>query len=270
MYDLISEVLEKSIDEKLVFDDIECLSLYSKCRLIREMVGALGEKLPQKKYGTGRHTRQSLLMIANTFNASENLLSYQKCKRGQFSHTIAQPEYSRLLDVVRSWESSEDDEKQGALIEFSSLHRSIYMTGIADNLPISYEFKDGAAATNHLKKTKLYGSFLGDLLGRSGKLSHYIREDDPADLALSVVHHETTHALQFYLASAYHYKQIRPDHILYEDARMFHALEINKGFVNPRVLKASEYDSYESQVHEVLARSEGDELSRIVVGLSFD
>lgn len=250
----LKDIYNKALHERLVSDDIADLSVYSRCQIIHDLVGALRAKVPQAKHGTARHTRESLLLIAQSFEPSGALLSEQYKKRKRFLNEIQQDHNSDILLCFQNWQDVAPADKKNAIERVSGLHQKIYMSGIADVIPVEHYFKDNMMAG---VDKKLLGGFAGEISKSRGKMSHNFGLYSDLACALETTHHETTHAIQFGLACAYHYQKIRPDHALFEDAKIFHAIEVNKAMISLGVLKSTEIDAYTQQMHEILAEDEG-------------
>lgn len=263
----LSNIYHAALFDGISQGDIADLTLHGKCNLIRNLVEGLRNKIPQKEIGSGRIARQSLVVIVNSFEPSDDLINFQEQKRGMLFKLFAQDENKALAESIAGWEDLTIEEKEDVLIQTSSLHQRIYLLGTADRIAVNWVFIDGELSS-YRRNIKILGGFSGNLSNEFGTTR--ISKDYMHDVgkALNSVHHETTHAIQFALAVAYDRNRITPSHILYDDARMFHAIEINKAVVPCGVLKDSEQDAYENQVHEVLANSEGNEISSVLIELA--
>lgn len=253
----LQNLCEKGINESLTEDDIDGLTLHGKCYVINGLASALKNKVPQKNHGTGKYTRQSLLIIAESFQPSDQLLGLQFRKRNMFLNAMSKPENSEVLDILKDWNNRDISEKESAIIHTAKLHQKVYLTGIASLLSIEHVFVEPVNTSPN--KIKL-GGFISNLDKSSGiitQLGSDLTHSRTPILPLHTAHHEATHAIQFSLASAFHHGNIRPDHILFNDARTFHALEINKANIPFAILKAQDTRAYSSQIHEQLAENEG-------------
>ncbi len=267
----IKEIYNLAVHGEVTPMDLDGMSLHAKCSAIYEVVDALRQKLPQSKYGTARHTRDALSVIVDSFSASDALIHLQDQRRSYFTSAMNSNDYSYHRDVIGNWQDIEDDALlETTILDISKLHAKTYLLGMADVIPTKYAFTNTPPDMLKLNIRNL-GGFTGNLKENRGTIrlekGGEAQFRNPAFI-LNTVHHETTHAIQFALASAFHHGQIRHDHLLYDDARMFHALEVNKAIVPSGLIKETERHAYEHQVHEVLANSEGEALSAILLDLS--
>ncbi len=263
----LSNIYNAALFDGINESDIADLTLHGKCNLISNLVESLRNKIPQKEMGSGRIARQSLVVIVNSFEPSDDLVKFQEQKREMLLRSFVQDENRALAESIADWEDLNIEEKEDVLIQTSSLHQRIYLLGTADRIAVNWVFVDGELSS-YRHNIKVLGGFSGNLSNEFGttRISKDYMHD--AGESLNSAHHETTHAIQFALAVAYNRNRITPNHILYNDARMFHAIEINKAVVPCGVLKSTEQDAYENQVHEVLADSEGNEISSALIELA--
>ena len=194
----------------------------------------------------------------------------RSAKQARFFSDMTHDEYAPLRDNITNWNNLDMEARQDTLIQTTSLHQYAYLSGVADRIPISWVFQEKPLQSERFGLL-IVGGFSGDLTSEYGRIrqdvsarSHF---DDPA-VAFNTGHHETTHAIQFALANAYHHNRLNATHILYDDARMFHAIEVNKAVIPCSVLKHSDQAAYQQQVHEVLANEEGHAISQGLLDLS--
>lgn len=263
-YETLTQVYKKALDTKLSPEDVADLTIYGKCQVVHSLVEALRKKLPQAKHGTARHTRESLLLIANSFEPSDYLLGEQYRKRNIFLRVMQHNENQGVLDTIRRWDTAPQEERNQAIELSCKLHQKIYTTGISDCLPVEHVFE---SRPRFLDKVIL-GGFKGDIDKKRGFISHNTDFYTDPYTAFETAHHETTHAVQFCLISAFHYNQIRHDHKLYEDARIFHAIEVNRAMIDFSVLKSTDNKAYSNQIHEVLAEDEGRLIAHGLINLA--
>ncbi len=268
----LKDIFDKAMAEGLERSDIDGLTLYTKCDVIHGLVGALRDKVPQRTHGSGRTTRNSLTAIVGTFEASDNLLEFQDHRRKRFLGRMERPENRHVLKAISGWDQFDQTvEKKAAITHATQLHQQVYLSGVADIVPIDYMFKDAIKTQTSRHNIIVVGGFRGNL--STGEAS--IRQDtsrhsgfhDPRE-AFHTGHHEMTHGIQFALAKAFHHNRIRPDNPLYEDARMFHAIELNMAVIPCSILKASDQRAYNQQMHEVMADREGIAISDALMDLS--
>ncbi len=266
----LKHIFEKAMMVGLEEADLDGMTLYTKCDVIYGLVASIRNKEPQRKYGSGRVARESLTTVVGTFEASDNLRRLQDHRRGRLLSEIAQDE--KLLKVFSVWDGPLSDQgRQEALGKSVFMHERVYLQGVADVVPVTHEFFDGGPSENNRNNYILLGGFTGDLSTGEGRIrqstsydyAHFHRLGE----ALNTAHHEMTHGIQFALANAYHHNRIRPSDPLYDDARMFHAIEMNMAIVPGGILKPDDRSAYEQQVHEVLAREEGEAISRGIIEL---
>ncbi len=269
-FNLLYSVYEKGLDEALEDKDIENLTLYGKCYVIKNLASALRDKVPHKKHGTGTHTRASLVTIAESFEPSDHLLGLQYKKRNTFLNTMSTNENSDAFNTLRNWDACNQEEKEAAIIHTTRLHQRVYLTGIALMLPVEHVFIDNSEKTYIASGKKILGGFLGNLTEQKGRITQNLEDlilkHTPLD-ALHTAHHEATHAIQFSLANAFHHGYIRQDHMLYDDARIFHAIEVSRAIIPFSILKAEDTGAYTAQIHERLAEDEGRLISHDLVDL---
>lgn len=270
-YDKIKEVFNTAMHENVQPEQVSDLTLHAKCTLIHDIVDALRRKEPQSKYGTARHTRQSLVTIVDSFSASDALADFQARKSRTFLNAIERNENGRsILNNIAAWSDVETDTMKETLIATSKLHLEIYTQGICGIVPVSYLFGDKNKDAQRLGAISL-GGFSGDLKNGTGTIRVVDNENAQfhlADRALSTMHHETTHAVQFCLANAFHHGRMSPNHPLFDDAKMFHAIEVKNAIVPSSILKNTEQHAYVNQVHEILAEAEGEKLSANLIELA--
>jgi len=264
--DLIG-IYRRALFEGISEDDVSKISLHGKCNIIYGLVGALRDKIPQRELGNGRVARESLVTIVNSFAPSEGLIDFQDKKRQTLIRNFAEDDNGQLMGAISSWDDLDRGEKEGVLIHSASLHQKIYLTGVADRIPVNWIFSNSQQqGARH--NVKIIGGFSGDISNEYGSIRIDIESIHDVGEVLNSTHHETTHAIQFALASSFHRNRINPAHILFDDARMFHAIEVNKAFISCMVLKHSEQEAYQQQVHEVLADSEGEVISSALIELA--
>ncbi len=270
-YDRIKEVFNTAMHENVQPEQIVDLTLHAKCTLIHDIVDALRRKEPQSKYGTARHTRQSLVTIVDSFSASDELVEFQETKGRHFLYEIANTQNGWLiLNNIAAWGSDGADAMKETLVEASKIHMEIYTRGICSVVPVSYLFGDKNKDAQRIGAISL-GGFSGDLKNGIGTIRVADNENAQfhlADKALSTMHHETTHAVQFCLANAFHHGRMSPNHPLFDDAKMFHAIEVKNAIVPSSILKNTEQHAYVNQVHEILAEAEGEKLSANLIELA--
>ncbi len=263
----LKDIYDSALFEGIDKNDIEKMTLHGRCSLISDIVDALRDKIPQKKLGNAKIARSSLTVIVNSFEPSEGFLKYQDHKREQFLRTMSFPENEELLDRISSWSNISESERQETIIKSSSLHQYTYLSGAADRVSINWLFMDQPVFKDR-RNVMLVGGFYGNLSGEFGTIRVAVDNIFNVEDVLNNVHHETTHAVQFALASAYHRNRINPSHILYDDARMFHAIEVKMAVVPCSVLKHTEQEAYRQQVHEILADNEGRDISAALMELA--
>lgn len=269
--DEIKSVFNLAMHEEVLPEHVENMTLYSKCSLIHDIVDALKAKVPQSRYGTASHTRKSLTTIVSTFSPTDGFLQYQDQKRRFLLAKISNSDKGQeILSSLSSWNSSKDFfELSDALLKSSRLHLDTYLVGMFDVLPTKYSITRGAGASSRMNVVNL-GGFAGDLKNGKGKIrvnvDDYYDECVATDI-LNTLHHETTHAIQLCFAHAYHKQKVPPNHPLYDDAKMFHAIEVKNAVIPVHVLKSSEQDAYKLQVHEMLADAEGQKISTAIMDL---
>lgn len=270
-YQQIKNLYDMAIHETIEPEHLENTSLHAKCCVIYNVTKALKEKIPQHEYGTAKHTRNSLTNIVNSFFPSQALLNFQNQKRERFFNHFKKKENSDTRAFISDWDNIEEPEThEKTIVEISKLHSATYAQSVISLASLKYLFSENNLIQNKLNMLVL-GSFYGDLSKESGqiKISKDRRNNSwDAENILDTIHHETTHFIQFSLANDFHHGRIRPDHPLFSDARMFHAIEVNNAIIPSGVLKSTERSAYENQVHEILARQEGAVLSAGVLELS--
>lgn len=264
-YERMRYVYNKALNERLCLDDVAEISLHGKCQIIHDLVLALKDKLPQRILGTGRHTRESLLLIVKSFEPFDNLLGEQYRRKNILLKEVQCPKNFHILTTIRNWDSSSEEEKKNAIIQSCTLHKKTYLAGIAEVLPVEHIFKQTIATQ---RDKILLGGFHGDMATRQSKISYNTEYLDNVFEAFHTGHHESTHAIQFDLACAFHYNQIRRDHPLFDDARIFHAIEVNNASILFSVLKSSETQAYSEQMSERLAEDEGRLISHALIDLA--
>ncbi|MGN7437806.1 MAG: hypothetical protein ACTHOO_04105 [Alcanivorax sp.] len=263
-------LFKQALFEGISEEELSGVTMHGKCKLITDLVGALRGKVPQRVHGNAKVARSSLVTIVDTFEPSENFMTYQMQKRERFFNEISQDRYAGLRDRIMGWGDLETEVRQDTLIEASSLHQYSYLSGVADRIPINWVFHDESIPSRRHGVISV-GGFSGDLTSEYGRIRQDISARahfEDALTSFNTGHHETTHAIQFTFANAFHHNRINATHKLYEDARMFHAIEVNKAVIPCSVLKHSDQSAYQHQVHEVLADAEGSAISEALLDLS--
>jgi hypothetical protein len=270
-YIKIKDVFNMAVHENVLPEHVKGLTLHAKCTLIHDIVDALRRKEPQSKYGTARHTRDSLVTIVDSFASSDALADFQERKGRSFLNEIERNENGRsILNNIAAWSDVETDKMKETLIATSKLHLEIYTQGICGIVPVSYLFGDKDKNKQRFGSLNM-GGFVGNLKNGTGKIRVVDNENAQfhlADRALSTMHHQTTHAVQFCLANAFHHGRMSPNHPLFDDAKMFHAIEVKNAFVPSAILKNTEQHAYVNQVHEILAEAEGKKISANLIELA--
>lgn len=263
-------LFNQALFEGISDDDLSGVTMHGKCKLITDLVGALRGKVPQRMHGHGKVARSSLVAIVDTFEPSDNFMTFQTQKRSRFLSEMESDKHAELRDRIMRWSDMDNEARQDTLIATTSLHQYTYLSGFVDRIPINWVFNEGIKNTGR-PGLIVVGGFSGDLTAEYGRIRQDISEhshfEEPG-VALNTGHHETTHAIQFALANAYHHNRINSTHKLYDDARMFHAIEVNKAVIPCSVLKRSDQTAYQKQVHEVLADAEGEAISEALLDLS--
>lgn len=114
-YQTLRNVYKKALDIRLSEDDIAGLTIYGRCQVISDLVSALKVKTPQARHGSAGHVRDSLLMIAKSFEPSDYLLGEQYRRRNFFLRQMQDPKNAHILETIRQWDAIDQDQRNFAV-----------------------------------------------------------------------------------------------------------------------------------------------------------
>ncbi len=255
--------LQKALVEPMDLEEIQALSLSTRCALIRKMIDS--SRNPNKLEIQGMSSI-SLVRLSKAFEISEAFHEWQRRKRKTFIKALTLKPNRPILAGFRNWGKLSADSKKFILIKSVRLHRRIYVEGVTERLPYNHDFQEGAIKMQGKKLILVFGKFSADLKGSHSRITQYMQYGElvkNASEAFNTAHHEGTHLIQHHLSVAFHRNQISPSHPIYIEAAYFNAIDRHKAYV-----PSSHSDAYRAQPHEVFAHWEGDKISSAIKALA--
>lgn len=259
----LREIMDEAMYAPLPRETIEKLPLHTRCRLIRRMT----ERLLDKNYIDWSNLgADSLLSVGKSFEISHAYVDWHDKRKTILFKRLKEKEFRATRNIIRHWDHASDDQRKETLRTTVEQQQRVFMDGLAPLLPISYQFVQYKPRKSRDGIRILYGTFAGNLNSGRGRIKqsvHPLADFDDALTALDTGHHEMDHGIHFSLAYEYHRGRIRPDHPLYEDARYFHAVEVNEAGIPPSLA-----GPYNAQTFEVLAGREGKAIAAGIYALA--
>lgn len=261
-------LVEKSLREPLRLEDIEGLSISSRCELLARLLEKENKRPASHLYAPVESTTlKSIFTLNSNFEISEAFHGWQKKKRLRLVSEFKRRSNRPILVAYKNWSRITDATKQYALRASVALHRNVYMDGMFDRLPYRYIFKVGACRRVGADVILNIGGFEGEVRTSHAQINQYTdhpRFYDSAEEAFDTAHHEGTHLVQFHFALAYHRNQVPMAHPFFKEAAYFHSIDRRRAYVSSRTSQSAHW----SQPYEVLARWEAAKISRAVKGLA--
>lgn len=258
----LNEYVLKALSEPINLEDIEELSLSTRCAIIKRI---LSTPLSERKFSS-KISDASLIKLCKTFEISEAFHDWQRKRRQVFATKLVQKENRDILFSFKNWDKTGLQDKKQALRKSVRLHRHVYVEGITERLPYNHDFKENPFRMRNGKLTFVFGNFSGDLKTGRGQITQYLMCGeiirDPLD-AFDTAHHEGTHLIQHHLSVAFHRNQIPPSHPIHNESAYFNAVDRHKAYV-----PSSKQDAYRAQPHEVFAHWEGAKISQLIESLA--